>query len=209
MLDVITDKTYSETSPYDHLTSKKTSQLLSPWFSPKFYSTVQIIPCNKVTSQLRSLLPSPVGDLNSEVPLYLPTFSLVLQSVCMIRVVYIQCSFLQKGPDSFDHQIVILFLFTMFTRLHIFHYTVYLYFDTVFTIFYYSGYIYFIQARSQDLERGGSFLVSVDRRIGVCNPNFPAGDLGVLQAPSGVRAEPRRQTHFDNNLLKIGLKSGL
>ena len=28
-------------------------------------------PCNKVTSPLRSLLPSPVGDLNSEVPLYL------------------------------------------------------------------------------------------------------------------------------------------
>ena len=61
---------YSGTSPYGHLTSKKTSQLQSPWLSPKLYSTVQITPCNKVTSQLRSLLPSPEGDLNNEVPLY-------------------------------------------------------------------------------------------------------------------------------------------
>ena len=59
----------SGTSPYGHLTSKKTSPLQSPWLSPKLYSTVQITPCNKVTSALRSLLPSPVGDLNSEVPL--------------------------------------------------------------------------------------------------------------------------------------------
>ena len=62
---------YSGTSPYGHLTSKKTSPLQSPWLSPKLYSTVQITPCNKVTSALRSLLPSPVGDLNSEVPLYI------------------------------------------------------------------------------------------------------------------------------------------
>ena len=62
---------YSGTSPYGHLTSKKTSPLQSPWLSPKLYSTVQITPGNKVTSTLRSLLPSPVGDLNSEVPLYL------------------------------------------------------------------------------------------------------------------------------------------
>ena len=61
---------YSGTSPYGHLTSKKTSPLQSPWLSPKLYSTVQTTPCNKVTSPLRSLLPSPVGDLNSEVPLY-------------------------------------------------------------------------------------------------------------------------------------------
>ena len=61
---------YSGTSPYDHLTSKKTSQLQSPWLSPKLYSTVQINPCNKVTSPVRSLLPNPVGDLNNEVPLY-------------------------------------------------------------------------------------------------------------------------------------------
>ena len=61
---------YSGTSPYGHLTSKKTSPLQSPWLSPKLYSTVEITPCNKVTSPLRSLLPSPVGDLNSEVPLY-------------------------------------------------------------------------------------------------------------------------------------------
>ena len=57
----------SGTSPYGHLTSKKTSQLQSPWLSPKLYSRVQITPCNKVTSPLRSLLPSPVVDLNSEV----------------------------------------------------------------------------------------------------------------------------------------------
>ena len=63
------DTLYSGTSPYGHLTSKKTSPLQSPWLSPKLYSTVQITPCNKVTSALRSLLPSPVGDLNSEVPL--------------------------------------------------------------------------------------------------------------------------------------------
>ena len=60
---------YSGTSPYGHLTSKKTSPLQSPWLSPKLYSTVQITPCNKVTPPLRSLLHSPVGD-HSEVPLY-------------------------------------------------------------------------------------------------------------------------------------------
>ena len=65
---------YSGTSPYGHLTSKKTSQLQSPWLSPNLYSIVQITPCNKVTSPLRSLLPSPVGDLNSEVPLYLKSY---------------------------------------------------------------------------------------------------------------------------------------
>ena len=62
---------YSGTSPYGHLTSRKTSQLQQPWLSPKLSSTVQITPCNTVTSPLRSLLPSPVGDLNSEVPLYI------------------------------------------------------------------------------------------------------------------------------------------
>ena len=40
---------YSGTSPYGHLTSKKTSQLQSPWLSPKLHSTVQITPCNNVT----------------------------------------------------------------------------------------------------------------------------------------------------------------
>ena len=49
--------------------SKKTSPLQSPWLSAKLYSTVQITPCHKVTSPLRSLLPSPVGHPNSEVPL--------------------------------------------------------------------------------------------------------------------------------------------
>ena len=60
---------YSGTSPYDHLTTKKTSLLQSPWLSPKLNSTVEITPCNKVTSPLRSFLPSPVGDINGEVPL--------------------------------------------------------------------------------------------------------------------------------------------
>ena len=69
--DAKTTFSYSETPPYGHLTSKKTSPLQSPWISPKLYSTLQITPCNKVTSPLRSLLPSPVGDLNSEVPLYI------------------------------------------------------------------------------------------------------------------------------------------
>ena len=54
--------TYSGTSPYGHLTSH-------PGSVPNCISR-QITPCNKVTSQLRSLVPSPVGDPNSEVPLY-------------------------------------------------------------------------------------------------------------------------------------------
>ena len=65
---------YSGTSPYGHLTSMKTSPFQSPWLSPKLYSIVQITPFNKVTSPLRSLLTSPVGDLNSEVPLYTISF---------------------------------------------------------------------------------------------------------------------------------------
>ena len=38
---------------------------------------------------------------------------------------------------------------------------------------------------------------------------FPAGGLRALKGPRGVRAEPRRQADFDNNLLKIIRKSGL
>ena len=64
--NIVDECKYSGTSPYGNLTSKKTSQLQSPWLSPKLYSTVQTTPCNKVTSPLRSLLPSPVGDLNRE-----------------------------------------------------------------------------------------------------------------------------------------------
>ena len=48
--------------------------------------------------------------------------------------------------------------------------------------------------------------MSADRRIGVCDPNFPAGGLG---APAGSGAVLRKQMHFDNNLSKICLKSGL
>ena len=73
----LTQMMYSGTSPYGHLTSTKTSQLQSPWLSPKLYSKLQITPCNKVTSPLRSLLSSPVGDLNSEVPLYHGLLSLI------------------------------------------------------------------------------------------------------------------------------------
>ena len=65
------------------------------------------------------------------------------------------------------------------------------------------------QARSQDLERGGSFSVSAARRIGVCDPNFPAGVWGAVSPPAGSGAVPRKQMHFDNNLSKICLKSGL
>ena len=60
-----------DTSPYGHFTSMKTSPLQSLWLSPKLYFTVQITPCNEITAPLRSLLPSPVGELNGDVPLYL------------------------------------------------------------------------------------------------------------------------------------------
>ena len=38
---------------------------------------------------------------------------------------------------------------------------------------------------------------------------FPAGGLGAVRPQAGPGAEPWRQTHFGNNLLKIYLKSGL
>ena len=39
---------------------------------------------------------------------------------------------------------------------------------------------------------------------------FPAGGLGgAVSPPTGSGAEPRKQTHFGNNLLKFGLKPGL
>ena len=61
--------------------------------------------------------------------------------------------------------------------------------------------VYIVQARSQDLEEGGSFFVSADRRIGVCDPIFPSGVWGHSKPPAGSGA--------DNNLVKIGLKSAL
>ena len=67
--EVTTPYNYSGTSPYGHLTSKVTSPLRSPSLSLKLYSSVQCTPCNTVTCPLRSLLPSPAGDLISEVPL--------------------------------------------------------------------------------------------------------------------------------------------
>ena len=41
-----------------------------PGSVPNYIPQCKLPPCNKVTSPLRSLLPSPVRDLNSEVPLY-------------------------------------------------------------------------------------------------------------------------------------------
>ena len=39
------------------------------------------------------------------------------------------------------------------------------------------------------------------------NQPFPAGGMeGTVSPPAGSGAEPRRQTHFGNNLLKSGLK---
>ena len=39
---------------------------------------------------------------------------------------------------------------------------------------------------------------------------FPAGGLGgAVSPPTGPGTEPRKQTHFGNNLFKFGLKSSL
>ena len=55
---------------------------------------------------------------------------------------------------------------------------------------------------SRNVRKGGG-------GAGVAQPS-PAGGLGgVVSPPTGSGAEPRRQTHFGNNLLKIGWKSGL
>ena len=53
-----------------------------------------------------------------------------------------------------------------------------------------------IQARSQDLERGGSFSVSADRRISVCDPNFLAGVWGRCKPLSGVRGRAQEANAF-------------
>ena len=37
---------------------------------------------------------------------------------------------------------------------------------------------------------------------------FPAGVWGAVSPPAGSGAEPRRQTHFGTNVLKINSKSG-
>ena len=63
-------KNYSGTSPEGHLTNKVTSPLGSPFPTPKLNYTLTFTPCNTVTYPLRSLLPSPMGDLIIEVPLY-------------------------------------------------------------------------------------------------------------------------------------------
>ena len=45
----------------------------------------------------------------------------------------------------------------------------------------------------------------------VCDPTLSSWDLGggAVSPPAGTGAESRKQTHFGNNLLKFGLKSGL
>ena len=44
----------------------------------------------------------------------------------------------------------------------------------------------------------------------MCNPTFSSWvSGGAVSPPAGSGAEPRRQTHFGNNLLRINLKSGL
>ena len=44
----------------------------------------------------------------------------------------------------------------------------------------------------------------------VCDPIFSSwGFGGRCKPPTGAGAEPRKQTHFGNNLFKFGLKSGL
>ena len=53
------------------------------------------------------------------------------------------------------------------------------------------------QACSQDLERGGSFLVSADRRIGVCVTSiFQLGSGGAASPPAGSGAEPPEANAF-------------
>ena len=69
---IFTDQIYSTVEP--HLTA--TSLVRSPHHYghpcsvPNCIPQCKLAPCNMVTSQLRSRLPSPVGDRISEVPLY-------------------------------------------------------------------------------------------------------------------------------------------
>ena len=53
---------------------------------------------------------------------------------------------------------------------------------------------------SRNVRKGGAGVTQ----------RYPAGGLGgAVSPPTGSGEEPRRQTHFGNNLLKIGWKSGL
>ena len=64
-----------------------------------------------------------------------------------------------------------------------------------------------MQARSQDLEGGGvHFRCQLTKGSKCVTQIFQLGAGGSVSPQRGL---PRRQTHFDNNVLKIGLKSGI
>ena len=62
----------STVEPHLTVTSlvRKPPNYSHPGSVPNYIPQCKLPPCNMVTSPLRSLLPSPVRDLNSEVPLY-------------------------------------------------------------------------------------------------------------------------------------------
>lgn len=62
---------YSGTPPHGHLSNKVILTIKVSVLSPKSSFCIEINPSNKVNSQLRSLFPSPLGDLNLGVPLYM------------------------------------------------------------------------------------------------------------------------------------------
>ena len=58
-----------------------------------------------------------------------------------------------------------------------------------------------VQWRGNDISTGWSSVV--------CDSTFSSWGSGRCETPAGPGAEPRRQTHFGKNLLKIYLKSGI
>ena len=66
------------------------------------------------------------------------------------------------------------------------------------------------QARSQDLKSGGSFLVSAERRISVCDPTIPArGSGGRCKPPSRVRGRAPEANAFSHQSIENWLKRSL
>ena len=64
------------------------------------------------------------------------------------------------------------------------------------------------------IEKHARRFIAIEEGDGVadpvCDPTFSSWGLGGAVSPStGSGAEPRKQTHFGNNLFKFGLKSGL